>query len=70
MTEPTKTATQRADEFAVALGDLCKRHGVMLWTAFDTTPMMISVAPPGDGFHYESVECEGGLHFEIKRSLS
>jgi hypothetical protein len=62
--------TTEAEKFAVALGKLCREHGVMLWTAFDTVPMVISSIQPDEMFHYEAEWSEVGLCFAIKRVLS
>lgn len=64
-TDQTRTATAFAD----ALGKLCRQHGVMLWTAFETAPMVISPIQPDDGFHYEAEWSEIGRCFVIKRVL-
>lgn len=61
--------TETATEFADALGELCKKHGVMLWTALGTTPMVISPIQPDDKFHYEARWCEVGRCFVIERVL-
>lgn len=50
----------RVKRFAAALTDLCKEHGMMIWTATVTTPVMASTVADGDLFHYVAERPEFG----------
>jgi hypothetical protein len=59
----------KAQQFADALTALCRRHGVMIWTAFETTPIMASEVTEGDHFKYEVETPEFGSSAIIARRL-
>jgi hypothetical protein len=46
--------------FADALTDLCRQHGVMIWTAVPTVPIMATWVPADEAFHYETEYTVGG----------
>lgn len=58
-----------ADGFAEALTDLCKRHGMMIWTATVTIPIMASAVADDDVFHYEADRPASGNSVIIRRVL-
>lgn len=49
----------KAQTFANALTQLCRDHGVMIWTAHVTTPIMVSDLAD-DTVHYRVAVPEGG----------
>ena len=42
----------KASRFASALEALCREHGVMIWTSYETAPMIMSDAAESVPFHY------------------
>jgi len=44
---------RKAERFAAALTDLCREHRVMIWTAYETTPIIATEAAIDDEFRYE-----------------
>lgn len=68
--EARMVTIQTAKAFANAINALCRKHGVTLWTASDTTPMCISPMQPDDRLRYEAEQSEVGRSFVIKRILS
>jgi len=59
----------QAENFAEALTNLCNDHGVMLWTAYATTPIMITKVGNDTPFKYE-VEWNGRDNVSLKRVLT
>lgn len=62
-------ADTQMQEFAEALTDLCHRHGVMIWTAAATTPIMASTVSEDDAFHYVADRPEFGNSVIIRRVM-
>lgn len=61
---------EKADEFARRLSKLCHQNGVMIWTAFATTPMMISdVDIDTASFYYVAEPNESGQGYTVRRIL-
>jgi hypothetical protein len=58
----------KANGFAAALAELCKRHGVMIWTATPSMPIMASDTC-GEEFHYTVEIPEFGHSVVIRRVL-
>jgi hypothetical protein len=59
----------QAQRFAAALTDLCKQHGVMIWTATVTSPIMASAVTDDAVFHYVIDRPEIGNAVIIRRVL-
>jgi hypothetical protein len=59
----------RARCFAEALTDLCKRHGMMIWTATVTMPIMASAIAGDEAFRYVADRPEIGDAVIIRRVL-
>lgn len=58
----------KAQNFALALTQLCRDHQVMLWTEYETAPIMASDAHD-DQFHYRVAVPEVGPAVTIRRVL-
>ena len=59
----------KAQNFALALTQLCREHGVMIWTAYPTTPIMASDAEDTK-FFYRIALPEGGHSVIVERILT
>jgi hypothetical protein len=63
-------ADAQAKKFAEALTELCRQHGLMIWTGLATTPIMASTADD-DVFHYVAERPKfGGNSMIIRRVLA
>jgi hypothetical protein len=60
----------KAHRFAKALTALCHQHGVMIWTAYATAPIMAGEVNDGRGYHYEAESPEFGNAAVIRRVLT
>jgi hypothetical protein len=60
---------EKADAFARKLSKLCRQEGVMIWTAFVTTPMMISDVDIDTTFYYVAEPNEAGNGYTVRRVL-
>jgi hypothetical protein len=59
----------RAEGFAEALTELCKRHGLMIWTGTYATPIMATPVAGDERFHYAVERCKIGSTVIIRRVL-
>ena len=58
----------KAQDFAQALTELCRQHGVMIWTGISAVPIM-ATAVADDAFHYLAERPEIGDAVIIRRVL-
>lgn len=58
----------KAQNFALALTQLCRDHQIMLWTEYETAPILASDASD-DHFHYRIAIPEVGPAVIVQRVL-
>lgn len=62
----SQTTSSAAAAFCHELNELCHKHNMMLWTAFHSTPIMVSVVANA-GYHYVIERHEVGNAMVLRR---